>query len=77
MYDQDRISPYNINTKSRRQEMGIKKISIKGLLIDLIPNSPNPHHKNRMAESKENYSRILDHTKNKIYVHFRNKDTIL
>ena len=49
------ISPYNINTKSRRQEMGIKKISIKGLLIDPIPNSPNPHHMNRMTESKENY----------------------
>ena len=35
--------------------MGIKKISIKGLLIDPVPNSPNPHQKNRMAESKENY----------------------
>ena len=35
--------------------MGIKKISIKGLLIDPIPNSPNPHDKNRMPESEENY----------------------
>ena len=31
------------------------KEGIKGLLIDPIPNSPNPHQKNRMAESKENY----------------------
>ena len=32
--DQDRISPYNINTISSRQVMRIKKISIGELLID-------------------------------------------
>ena len=33
----------------------LKKISVKGLLADLILNSPNLHHKNCMSESKENY----------------------
>ena len=44
MSDQDRISPYYwyIYTVSSRQVMRIKKkISIMGLLIDPIPNSPN------------------------------------
>ena len=42
MSDKDRISPYNINTKSRRQVMRIEKnISIRGLLVDLILNYPN------------------------------------
>ena len=37
--DQDRISPYNINTISGRQVM---RINInQGLLVDPIPNSPN------------------------------------
>ena len=31
MSDQDRISPYNVNTISSRQEMRIKKASVKGL----------------------------------------------
>ena len=39
--DQDRISPYNINMISTRQVMRIKKILIRRLLVDLIPNSPN------------------------------------
>ena len=43
--DQDRISPYNINTISSRQVMGLKKISVRGrgrgLLVDPIPNSQN------------------------------------
>ena len=30
-------------------------MQIKGLLVDPIPNSPNGHHKNCMADSKENY----------------------
>ena len=47
--------PCNVNTISNRQVMGIKKISVKGLLADLILNSPNLHHKNCMAETKENY----------------------
>ena len=37
MSDQDIISPYNINTISSRQVMRIKKILIRGLLIDPIP----------------------------------------
>ena len=41
MSDQDRISPYNINIISNRQVTRIKKILIRGLLVLLIPNSPN------------------------------------
>ena len=45
MSHQDRISPYNINTISSRQVMGLKKISAwgrgRGLLVDPIPNSQN------------------------------------
>ena len=55
MSDQDRISPYNINKISSRQMIRIKKISIRGLLVDPISNSPNKHHNNFMADSKENY----------------------
>ena len=36
MSDQDRISPYNINTISRKDEMRIRKISIRKILVDLI-----------------------------------------
>ena len=54
MSDQDRISPHNINKISSRQVMRIKNL-IKGLLVDPKPNSPNLHHKNCMADSKENY----------------------
>ena len=40
--DQDRISPYNVNTMASRQVMRIKKETlIWGLLVDPIPNSPN------------------------------------
>ena len=40
--DQNRISPYNINTSSRTQKLRIKKyILIRGLLVDRIPNPPN------------------------------------
>ena len=41
MSDQDRISPYNINTISGGQVMRKRKISIRGLLVDPIPSSPN------------------------------------
>ena len=42
MSDQDRISPYNINTMVSRQVMRIKKETlIWGLLVDPIPNSLN------------------------------------
>ena len=39
--DQDRISPYFISTISSRRVKRIKKISMRGLLVDPIPNSPN------------------------------------
>ena len=39
--------------------MRIKKLSIMGLLVDLIPNSPNKHQKNCTADSRENYQRDL------------------
>ena len=40
MSDQDIISPCNINTLSHKQVMRItKKISIRGSLVDPIPNS--------------------------------------
>ena len=52
--DQDGISPYNIKPISRRQVIGIK-MSIWGLKVDPIQNSPNSHHNNCMASSKENY----------------------
>ena len=44
MSDQNRISPYNINTISSRKVTRIKKnisILVRGLIVDLIPNSPN------------------------------------
>ena len=41
MSDQDRISPYNINTISSRQVMRGKKISIRGFLFDPISSSQN------------------------------------
>ena len=53
--DQDRISPYNINTISSRQVMRIEKNINYGIIVDPIPNSLNQHHKNCMADSKENY----------------------
>ena len=53
--DWGRISPYHINTISSRQVMRIKKLSITGLFFDPISNSLNQHHKNCMADSKENY----------------------
>lgn len=40
--DQGEISPYNINTITSRQVLRIKEKNIdKGLLVDLISNSPN------------------------------------
>ena len=39
--DQDRIYPYSINILSSRQVMGKEKKSIRGLLVDPKPNSPN------------------------------------
>ena len=54
MSDQDRISPYNINTISSRRVMGIKKISTGGSLVDPILNSPKSYWNNCNADSKEN-----------------------
>ena len=47
--------PYNVDTISSRQETRIKKISIRGLLVDPIAISQNKRHKNCMVDSKENY----------------------
>ena len=55
MSDHNRISPYNINTVSSTQVMGIRNTSIREVLTDPIANSLNYHHKNCMADSKENY----------------------
>ena len=54
MSDQDRISPYNINTISSRLMMRIKKWSTRGLLIDPIPNSLKWNHKKSVENTKEN-----------------------
>ena len=56
MRDQDRISPYDIETISSRQVMRKKKNTIKGIIgVDPITNSPNQHHKICIADCKENY----------------------
>ena len=52
---QDTTSPYNINTTSSRKVIRRKKISVRGLGVDFISNSSNEHHKNSMADRKENY----------------------
>ena len=59
MSDQERISPYNFNTTSRRYEMRIKEIINKGLIDDPIPNSLNLHQKYCIADNMENYYRDL------------------
>ena len=60
MSDQNRVSPYNINTILSRKVMRIYQNIKKQLLVDPIPSSPNSHHKNCMAESKENYKWDLE-----------------
>ena len=59
MSDQERISPYNINTTSRRYKMRIKEIINKWLIDDPIPNSLNLHQKYCIADNMENYYRDL------------------
>ena len=54
MSDQDRISPYQIDTISNRQVMR-KNVSAKGLLVDPIPNSQSLHYKSCIANGRENY----------------------
>ena len=55
MSDQRRVSPYNINTILSRKVTRICQNIKKQLLVDPIASSPNSHHKNCMADSKENY----------------------
>ena len=55
MSDQNRVSPYNINTILSRKVMRIYQNIKKQLLVDPIPSSPNSYHKNYMADSKKNY----------------------
>ena len=55
MSDQDRISPYNINTISSRQVIRIIGNINQGILVDPTSNSPNEHYKKYMADREENY----------------------
>ena len=55
MSDQNRVSPYNINTILSRIVMKIYQNIKKQLLFDPIASSQNSHHKNCQADSKENY----------------------
>ena len=55
MSDQNRVSPYNINTILTRKVMRIYQNIKWQFLTDLIPSSPNSHHKNCVPDSKENY----------------------
>ena len=56
MSNQDRISPYGINTMSSRLVRRIRETSVRGLLVDLRLNSLNQHYEKGMADSEENYS---------------------
>ena len=42
-------------------------MSIRGLLVDPIPYSQSYHHKNYMADGKENYYRDLESERVKIH----------
>ena len=59
MRNKGRISHYNIKLKTMshgHKSIGYNKQCILGgFLVDPIPNSPNSHHKNCIADSKENY----------------------
>ena len=55
MSDQNRVSPYNINTILTRKVMRIYQNIKWRFLTDLIPSSPSSHHKNCVPDSKENY----------------------
>ena len=55
MSDQNRVSPYNINTMLSRIVMKIHQNIKKELLFDPIASSQNSHYKNCQADSKENY----------------------
>ena len=56
MNDQNRISPYNINTIPDWKVMRMKKKNqSKRSLGDPIPNFPEWHQKTGMADSKENF----------------------
>ena len=54
MSDQDRISPYNINTISTRQMMRVKKTISLGIVSGSNAKFFK-HCKNCMVDSKENY----------------------
>ena len=49
MSNQDRISSYNIIWWE------LRRIQIRGLLVDPVPNSPNWHLGNCLADSEEKY----------------------
>ena len=54
MSDQDRISPYNINTISSRQVMRIKKNINEGMISWSTTKFSKQHSESDMADSKEN-----------------------
>ena len=53
MSDQDIISPYNI--KQTSDENKEKIISVRGLVVDPIPNSQKQHQKSCIADGTRNY----------------------
>ena len=53
MYDQDRISPYNIDTMSCGQLMRIRKSLNEGIISWSYTKFSNFHHNSCMADGKE------------------------
>ena len=78
MSDQNRISPFKVNTLSSRKVKRIKKkISIRGLLSDPIHNSPNYHDKNcNEADSAENYYRDLRSERTKVSSNYSSRRSL-
>ena len=55
MSDQDRVSPYNINTILSKKVMRIYQNIKKPSLVDPITSSSNLHHENCVVDSRENH----------------------
>ena len=55
MSDQDRVSSYKSNIILTRKVTRIYQNIKWRILADLIPSSPNSHHKNCLPDNKENY----------------------
>ena len=77
MSDQNRISPFKVNTLSSRQVKRIKKKKIRGLLSDPIHNSPNYHDKNcNEADSAENYYWDLRSERTKVSSNYSSRHSL-